>query len=90
MVRAGCNNVLVFQAGAADDGVPAAAVGGTRQSYSDASVPAAAHPVPLFAVFAFKVPHRQAMPAPLLLEVLQHRSNSAVRRPHRHARLLRW
>jgi hypothetical protein len=80
----------VFQVGAAADGVPSAAVGGTRQPYSDARVPAAAHPVPLLPLLAFTIPHRQAVSAPVLLEVLQHRAHSTIRRTDRHASLLRW
>lgn len=44
---------------------------------------------PVLALLTLSLPHRQALSSPLLLEVLQHRSHPTLRRPHRHARLLR-
>ena len=82
--------MYLLQVGTAADGVSSAAVGGARQPHRDASVPSSADAVPVLAVFAVTLPHRQALPAPLLLEVLQHSSHPPVRRPHRHASLLRW
>lgn len=43
---------------------------------------------PILALLSLSLPHRQAMPSPLLVEVLQHRSHPTLCRPHRHARLL--
>lgn len=43
---------------------------------------------PLLALLALALPHRQALPAPLLLEVLQHSPHTPHRRSQRHASLL--
>ncbi|GFG29836.1 hypothetical protein Cfor_02453, partial [Coptotermes formosanus] len=75
-------------ASAAIDGVTTTAVGGARQPHSDARIPSTAHALSVLAVFAFTFPHRQALPASLLLEMLQHCAHPSVRRTYCHVSLL--
>lgn len=96
---------FLFQTGAepaTEPAVPAAVVG--RRHLPPALPPAAGAPrdaglpaeagahraqLPLLTLLPVQVPHRQAVPAPVLLEVPQHRPHPAGRRPHCHAGLFR-